>query len=95
MDIIGLLRRSPFSKYMRLWLDIVSALGQGSKIHARIGQEMIAGYLEWLERHIPESTPDSKPITCLLLTLIEGAIVMDAVGQSAISDAAIAKLFDH
>jgi AcrR family transcriptional regulator len=95
LQIIGLLRRPPYANYMKLWLDIVSASGQGSDSHARAGQAMIEGYLEWLERRLPESTRDKRVTASLVLTLIEGTIVMDAVNQSAIADVALAKLFDH
>lgn len=91
-EIVGLLRREPFRRYMRLWLDIVSAAGQGSATHEAIGRGMIEGYLQWLEKRLPQGQHDPIGAIALLLTLIEGVIVMDAVGQSRVADAAIEAL---
>jgi AcrR family transcriptional regulator len=92
-DIVALLRRTPYSAYMRLWLDIVSAAGQGSKMHAQVGHAMIGGYLDWLARRLPSDTENITATAELMLTLIEGVIIMDAVGHSAIADRAIDSLF--
>ncbi len=92
-DIIALLRKPPYGKYMKLWLDIVSAAGQGSNTHARIGHDMIEGYLAWLAKRLPRDAKNPGPTVSLMLTLIEGTLVLDAVGQSSVADAAINRLF--
>jgi AcrR family transcriptional regulator len=92
-EIVALLRQEPFRGYMRLWLEIVSAAGQGSPNHASAGSRVIAGYLDWLEKRLPEGTPDARRTACLMLTFLEGTLVMDAVGQSEVAAVGLAMLF--
>jgi AcrR family transcriptional regulator len=92
-DIVALVRRDPYTRYMRLWLDIVSAAGQGSAAHAAIGKGIVQGYLAWLEKRLPEDQADPEATLALLLTLIEGVVVLDAVGQGQIADQAISGAF--
>jgi len=93
-DVVALLRREPFGRYMRLWLDIVSAASQGSTTHASTGKSIIDGYLAWLEKRLPETQADPQATLAVVLTLIEGVIVMDAVGQSQVADRAIRAVWD-
>jgi AcrR family transcriptional regulator len=83
-EIIGLMRSDRFRPYIRVWLDIVSAAAQGSAIHREAGHRILALYLDWLARRHPEGERGAS----LALTLVEGALVMDAVGHEAVADAA-------
>ena len=87
--VVALLRREPFARYMRVWLDIVSAAGHGSNDHKAIGKKMIDGYMQWLEARLPAENENPRATLALLFTIIEGAIVMDAVGQSQLANQAI------
>ncbi len=91
--IIALLRREPFNRYMRVWFDIVSAASQGSEAHRAIGRKMIAGYLSWLEKRLPAGDPDPAASLAVIFTIIEGVLVMDAVGQSELADRAVESAF--
>ena len=92
-DIVALMRRPPLADYMKLWHDIVSAAGQGSASHRQIGEAMIAGFLDWLEQRLPEGVAEPRAIAGLALTMIEGVMVMDAVGQGDVADQALLRLF--
>jgi AcrR family transcriptional regulator len=92
-DIAALLRRKPYNAYMRLWLDIVSAAGQGSRMHARVGHDMITGYLDWLAKRLPTTTKNPAATAGLMMTLIEGMIILDTVGHSTIADSAVDTIF--
>ena len=84
-SIVALMRSDPFQPYIRVWLDIVSAAGQGSALHRETGHQIITTYLDWLaERH-----PDGRAGAPFALTLIEGALIMDAVGQANVVDEAL------
>lgn len=91
--IVTLLRREPFSRYMRVWLDIVSAASHGSEAHRAIGRKMIDSYLVWLEKRLPADDPDPADSLAVLFTIIEGVLIMDAVGQSALADRAVRSAF--
>lgn len=83
-DIVSLMRSSAFAPYSRVWLDIVAAAAQGSSAHRDAGHAIIGYFLDWLAvRH-----PDGAAGAPRTLTLIEGSMVMDAVGQASIADAA-------
>ncbi|MEO0398830.1 MAG: TetR/AcrR family transcriptional regulator [Pseudomonadota bacterium] len=92
-DIVRLLRTPTFQPYMMVWLDIVSAAIQGNANHSAAGAAMIDGYLDWLEQRLPETTKNKPVRAKALMTLIEGVVVMDAVGRSAVADAAIDEWF--
>jgi len=87
-DIVTLMRAPLYRPYIRVWLDIISAASQGSKIHQSAGRAIIDIYLDWLaKRH-----PDGAQGAAFALTLIEGTLIMDAVGHDATADAAVKAL---
>ena len=82
--ILQLMRSSEFQPYTRVWLDIVAGAAQGISAHKEAGNKIILIFLEWLSlRH-----PDGKRGAPRTLTLIEGCLVMDAVGHSSVADMA-------
>ncbi len=92
-DIVALLRSPAFAPFMRVWLDIVSSAAQGSISHSVIGGAMIEGFFQWLQGRLPDDTPDPETTVRAMMALIEGVVVLDAVGQSDAADRAIAHLF--
>ena len=92
-EIIALLRSPPYSDYMKLWFDVVSAAGHGNLQHATVGHTIIEGFLEWLELRLPACAEKPRQTACLMLTLIEGTLVMDSVGQSHVANIALDRLF--
>lgn len=89
-EMVALLRDPGMAGYGRVWLDILSAAAGGSAAHREAGQEIMAGFAGWLEGRLPEGTDEPAAVAATLLTLIEGVIVMDSVGQSALADRAVA-----
>jgi AcrR family transcriptional regulator len=88
--VVGLMRSPPFRPYIRVWFDIVSAAAQGQVAHHAAGQEILSLYADWIAVRHPEG-PAAAP---RLLALVEGILLMDAVGQAALADAAIAAAGD-
>lgn len=88
MSIVHLIRKQPFRRYMRFWIEIVSAASHGSKDHREIGKKMVDNFLGWLSSKLPENTEQKDAAAAFILTLIDGTVVMDSVGKSAIADAA-------
>ena len=84
--VVGLMRSAPFQPYVRVWFDIVSAAAQGQVAHRAAGREILDLYRDWIaDRH-----PDGPSAAPRLLALVEGILVLDALGQTALADAAIA-----
>lgn len=88
LQVVQLMRSEPFQPYTRVWLDIISASGQGQAAHQAAGKAIIDAFLAWVAARHPEGAARAP----FLLTLIEGILVMDAVGQPKTADAAIAAL---
>ena len=91
-EVATLMRTPAFRPYARVWLDIVSAAGQGSAAHRAAGTAIIGRFLDWIALRLPEATPDRAATAQLLLTLIEGTLVMAAVEQDATASGAVARL---
>lgn len=87
-QITSLMRSEPFRPYARVWLDIVSAAAQGSEAHAHAGHAIIEVFLGWLSKRHPNGLQGAPHA----LTLIEGSLIMDAVGHHAVADAATQSL---
>ncbi|MGP1358633.1 TetR/AcrR family transcriptional regulator [Roseicyclus sp.] len=91
-EVVALMRTPAFSPYSRVWLDIVSAAGQGRAAHGAAGRAVMEGFLGWIAGRLPEHLPDPDGAARLALTLVEGVLVMDAVGHADTADGAIAAL---
>lgn len=93
IEIVALVRSAPFQGYMALWFDVLSEAGRGQPHFAEVGGAMLGGFLGWVMQRLPEHTQDLEATAAALLTVIEGTVVLDKVGQSAIADRAIDRLF--
>jgi AcrR family transcriptional regulator len=91
-EVVALLRDPGMAGYVRIWLDILSAAAGGEAAHRQAGQDIMAGFAVWLEGRLPEGMADPAGVAAALLTLIEGVIVMDSVGQRGMADAAVAAI---
>ena len=83
-DIVALMRSDSFAPYIRVWLDIISSAAQGSEAHRAAGHGIINLYLEWLAKRHPKGAEGAA----LALTVIEGTLIMDALGHKVVTDAA-------
>ncbi len=92
-EIVALLRGPAFKPYMRVWLDIVSSATQGSTTHHAIGSAIVEGFFDWLQARLPVGTDDPETTARAMLVVIDGTLVLDAVGQSDAANRAIAHLF--
>ncbi|MEL7099067.1 MAG: TetR/AcrR family transcriptional regulator [Pseudomonadota bacterium] len=82
MKVLALMRSKDFYPYTRVWLEIVAGAAQGMSAHRLAGNRIVLIFLEWLAlRH-----PDGERGAPRTLTLIEGCLVMDAVGHSSVAD---------
>jgi len=82
--ILLLMRSTEFQPYTHVWLDIVAGASKNMSAHKEAGNRIILVFLDWLSlRH-----PDGRSGAPRTLTLIEGCLVMDAVGHSIVADLA-------
>lgn len=86
--VITIMRSEQVAPYTRVWLDIVSGAAQGQSAHAASGQRIIDIYIDWIApRH-----PGGRDAAPSALAVIEGIVVLDAVGQGKVADVALARL---
>ncbi|MBY6129106.1 TetR/AcrR family transcriptional regulator [Qipengyuania aquimaris] len=78
--------------FMRLWWDVVAAAASGDETFRKSAASTMGLLLDWLEAHMPEDDPDPRGGARLLLTIIEGSQMLDAVGRADIAEAGLAAL---
>ena len=84
-DILALMRTPGFQPYTRLWFDILSAAAQGNPAHLAAGRAIMEVFVDWVARRHPDGAQGAPRA----LALIEGCLVLDAVGHGATADAAL------
>lgn len=83
--VIEVLRSDSYRAYIRVWFDIVAASAQGSDLHRNSGRAIIDRFLGWVAlRH-----PQGKEGAPRCLAMIEGLLLLDAVGLARTTDTAI------
>ena len=77
--------------YMPLWLDLASGAARGLQPHREIAGDIADGFLAWVAIRLQREgdAPSSAP---LFLASIEGMYLLEAIGRSALADAAAAEL---
>jgi AcrR family transcriptional regulator len=68
--------------FMQLWWEIVGGAARGSPGYRAAAERMVAELLVWLEGHMPAGDPDPRGGARYLLTVIEGALMLAAVGHA-------------
>ena len=92
-NVLAYVRSPVVAAYIRVWREVTTLAGLGNAAHVDTGKVVIQGFVDWLERRMPVDDPNSYGEAQIMLTLIEGVHVMDAVGRSDVADAAIETLY--
>ncbi len=88
--VVAVMRSPMAAGYARVWLDIVAASARGEIAYAQTGGAIIDGFVAWVAARLPEGEQNPDRAARALLTVLEGTMVMDAVGHGDAADAAIA-----
>lgn len=75
-------REPGMQPFMVLWWEIVAGAARGLPGYAEAAEAMIAKQLAWLETQMPEGDPDPAGGARYLLTLLEGTLMLSAVGHA-------------
>lgn len=76
--------------FMQLWWEIVAGAARGAEGYLPAAQAMMGELLCWLEGQMPTGDPDPKGEACYLITLIEGTLMLDAIGHADTARAGVA-----
>lgn len=69
--------------FMQVWWEIVAGAARGLPGYEPAARAMMADLLGWLEGQMPEGDPDPAGGARYLLTMIEGTLMLAAIGHSA------------
>jgi len=70
-----------FQPFMQLWWEIVAGAARDLPGYRAAAEAMMGELLVWLEGHMPAGDPDPAGGARYLLTVIEGAMMLTAVGH--------------
>lgn len=77
-----------YAPFFRLWWDIVAGSARGENAFLESAGVIIDMLLHWVEAHLPADDPDPAAGARAVLTMIEGAQMLGAVGRVRIGAAA-------
>lgn len=86
-------RTPAFAPFMQLWWQIVAGTASGDTSFKPSAARIVEAMLAWIESQLPPDDPDRHCGAQAILAAIEGLHMLDAVGASAVADAAVAGLF--
>lgn len=89
IEIMQVLRTDEVRRYLLIWLEIVAAAGLGNERFKIIGSDLLRRFLPWIEARLPENVSNREATAATVLALVEGCVVMDAVGMATTADIAI------
>jgi AcrR family transcriptional regulator len=75
-------RSDAMQPFMRVWWEIVAGSARGVPGYLPAAQAMMDELLGWLEGQMPEGDPDPAGGARYLLTLIEGTLMLAAIGHA-------------
>ncbi len=90
--VLTITDRGEFAPFFRLWWDIVAGCAQGNEAYLAAAGAIMDRLLGWVEDHLPEADPDPAHGARRVLTAIEGAQMLRAVGRGEIGEAGLAAL---
>ena len=93
LEAVATATRGPaFRPYLVLWWQIVAGAAQGEVASEAAAGAIIDRLFDWLKELLPLGDPAPHEAARHILTLVEGAQMLDAVGRSDYADAALAAL---
>ena len=84
-QVLEITAQPEFAPFFRVWWDIVAGCARGEEAYRTAAGSIMQLLLHWVEDHLPADDPESEQGARAVLTLIEGAQMLDAVGKSSIS----------
>lgn len=93
LEAVAAATRGPaFGPYLVLWWQIVAGAAQGEAAYKAAAGAIMDRLFDWLKELLPLGDPAPHEAARHILTLIEGAQMLDAIGRPDYADAALAAL---
>ena len=90
--LLAIARAPIFAPFLRLWWEIVAGAAKGEAAFRSSAAAMMDSQLAWFEAHMPLDDPDPKGGARLVATMVEGALMFDALGLAETGEAGLAAL---
>lgn len=90
--VLAVTAQAEFQPFMRIWWDIVAGCSAGDGDFLAAAGAMIDRLLLWVEEHLPAQDPDPRQGAREVMAVIEGAMMLRAVGRAAIGEAGLGAL---
>lgn len=90
--VLAVTGRPDFAPFIRLWWQIVSGAARGNSAYRDSAGAMVDILLDWLTAHVPATDPDPAAAARKILTVVEGAIMLESIGRGDIAGDAVASL---
>ena len=91
-QMLVLAREPMFAPFMKLWWEIVAGSAKGQTAWQRSAEAMMATQIGWLEAHMPQGDPDPAAGAQAVAAVLEGALMMDAIGLPHVGEAGLGVL---
>ncbi|QFT78293.1 TetR/AcrR family transcriptional regulator [Erythrobacter sp. THAF29] len=79
--ILALGQQPTMQSFLTLWWEIVAGAARRVPGYREAADAMMTKQLAWLEGQMPEDDPDPAGGARLIMTLLEGALMLDVVGH--------------
>ncbi len=90
-QLAGLLKDPQIQPYMRLWLELVAFAARGQEPFRSIARQIASTFLQWIGAALTvEHEEQRAPLAALTLTIIEGLVLLDTLGEDGNVAAALA-----
>ena len=91
-QMLALARAPMFAPFMKLWWEIVAGSAKGQAGWRRSAESMMQTQINWLAAHMPADDPDPAAGARQVAAVLEGALMMDAIGLPEVGEAGLGVL---
>ena len=91
-SVLAVTRQPDFAPFIRLWWQIVAGAARGNSAYRASAGAMADIMLDWIMAHLPVTDPDPAPAARKILTVVEGALMLESIGRGDIAGDAVASL---
>ena len=84
--------QADFAPFFRVWWDIVAGCAGGNAAYLDAAGRIMDQLLVWVVDHLPEDDPNPHAGARAVLTMIEGAQMLRAIGRDEIAKAGLCAL---
>ncbi|MBC8161828.1 MAG: TetR/AcrR family transcriptional regulator [Roseiflexaceae bacterium] len=89
--LAGTIKDARIQPYMRLWLELVTVAAVEKEPFRAIAQGICSSFLNWIAAALQvEPEQERAPLAALMLAILEGLIIFDALGDDATRTGALA-----